>query len=182
MLAPLLLFGLPENQEALRLLLMAVGATGAGVALSWGLGPESPERLREFYRRVRPPGFWGPVAAAVGDDPSAGVRRLGRGLAAVALASVTVFFLVSGLGSWLAGSPGPTWWPLGAPTWIAFQLGVAVVVVPGWIRLAFRGVESSEEVRDDLDPAHVGAQQASQRGEDEDEKDAQEAAAPPGAS
>jgi Na+/proline symporter len=122
LLAPLLLWLLPAEQEALRLLLMALGATGAAVGLSLALGPEDPERLRDFYRRVRPPGFWTPVSAACGADPAADRRRLGRGLARTATAALGLFCTLVGLGSWLAGSPPPTWWPLPFVAWIALLL------------------------------------------------------------
>jgi Na+/proline symporter len=121
-LAPLLLWLVPSGQEALRLLLMAVGATGIGVALALALGPERPEKLQAFYRRVRPPGFWSPVARALGEDPGADLQRLVRGLALTALASVALFCTLVGLGSWLAGSPAPTWWPLPTSAWIATLL------------------------------------------------------------
>jgi len=137
LLAPVLVFGLPPEQEALRLLLMALGATASGIAISLWKGPESPARLREFYLRVRPPGFWGPVAAAAGDDPREGLRRLARGLSATALASLTVFCLLAGIGSWLAGSPEPRWWPLGGGAWIAALVGFASVLTPLWWRLVF---------------------------------------------
>ena len=136
-LAPLLLFGLPPEQEALRLLLMALGATGAGVLCSLLRGPETPARLNEFYTRVRPPGFWGPVAAAAGEPSGQGLRRLGRALSATALASLTVFCLLAGLGSWLVGSPEPTWWPLSRGVWIACLLAVSAGLVPVWWGLAF---------------------------------------------
>ncbi len=177
-MAPLLLYAVPGDQEALRLLLMALAATGAALALSWWKGPESSGCLDEFYRRVRPPGFWGPVAARAGDDPREARRRLARGLAATVLAAGSVFFLLTGAGSWLAGSPTPTWWPLGRGVWLTVLLVVSLGLAPAWIRLGFRG--RSEEVGDDLDAADIGAQQASDRGEDEDEQDAQQAAAPPG--
>jgi SSS family solute:Na+ symporter len=121
-LAPLLLWLVPGEQEALRLLLMATGATGIGVALSLALGPEPPAKLQAFYRRVRPPGFWAPVARALGEDPGADLQRLTRGLALTALASTAHVCPLVGLGSWLAGSPAPTWWPLPASAWIASLL------------------------------------------------------------
>ena len=115
-LAPLLLWLVPPGQEALRLLLMALAATGAGVALSLGLGPEPLAHLQGFYERVRPPGFWAPVARASGADPAADRARLLRGLALTAAAALALFCTLVGLGTWLANGPPPTWWPL--PTWV----------------------------------------------------------------
>jgi Na+/proline symporter len=136
-LAPLLLAFVPPQDEALRLLVMAVGATAAGVGLSLAMGPEAPERLSAFYLRVRPPGFWGPVARAAGGDARADARRLGRGLLATLLASVSIFCLLTGLGSWLVGSPAPTRWPAGPGSWSAVLLVLAVALTPIWWRLAF---------------------------------------------
>ncbi len=137
LLAPLLLLWVPPEQEALRLLVMAVGSTGAGVGLSLALGAEPMGRLRAFYERVRPPGFWGPVAQAAGGDPRADARRLARGLGATAIASFSIFCVLAGLGTWLAGSPEPTWWPAGSGAWISAQLVVGLGLAPLWWRLGF---------------------------------------------
>ena len=137
LLAPALLRWVPPEHEALRLLLMALGSTTAGVALSLAVGPESMDRLRLFYERVRPPGFWGPLALAAGGEPHEDLRRLGRGLAATALGSFSIFCVLAGLGTGLAGSLGPTWWPLGHAAWVAVQLFAGLGLVPVWWRLGF---------------------------------------------
>ncbi len=137
LLAPALLWGLPSDQEALRLLTMAVGATATAVGLSLAIGPESMDRLRRFYDRVQPPGFWGPVAKDAGRSPRTDRRRLGRGLAATALASISTFCVLAGLATWLAGSLGPVGWPAGRPAWIGSLLLLGVGLVPMWWRLAF---------------------------------------------
>jgi Na+/proline symporter len=138
LLAPALLLWVAPEQEALRLLVMALGSTATGIAASLVAGPEAMEGLRAFYQRVRPPGFWGPVAAAAGGDPRADGRRLLRGLAATGVASVSIFSILGGLGAWLAGSPAPTWWPAGPSLWVAALLLVGLALVPFWWRLAFR--------------------------------------------
>ena len=132
LLAPLLLFFV--EQEALRLLLMALGATTAGVAASWLWGPEQRERLQRFYRQVRPPGFWAPIALAEGVDAKSGSRQLGRGLAAAGLAALSLFCLLTAFGSWIAQSPAPLWFPWRAP-WIGGLLALGVALVPLWWQL-----------------------------------------------
>ena len=132
LLAPLLLRFLPAQQEALRLLILAVVATGAGIGASLLTGPEPLARLRAFHERVQPPGFWGPVA-----DPR-DARRLARGLAATAVAAFSIFSLLTGLGSWLAHSPPPTWFPARG-AWLVCVLVTGVALVPVWWRLAFSG-------------------------------------------
>jgi Na+/proline symporter len=133
-LAPILLAALPDEREALRLLWMAGGSTLAGVGASLATAPESRERLRAFYRRAQPPGFWGPIAADVGATPTNDTRRLARGLAATAAAALCVFCLLAGFGSWIAGSPAPPWLP-SRPAWIAFLLALGVLLVPLWVAL-----------------------------------------------
>ena len=62
--------------------------------------PESPEVLERFYRRVRPPGFWGPVARALPDGDRAAARtEWGADLAAAGAALVFSAALVVGLGA-----------------------------------------------------------------------------------
>jgi SSS family solute:Na+ symporter len=126
-LAPLLLWRVPAEQEALRLLLMAGGATAVGILLSLAGGPEPQDRLQRFYERVRPPGFWSPIARASGQDPRADRRRLARGLALTAVASLAIFCTLVGLGSWLVGSPTPAAWPFSAGAWIALLLVTGLV-------------------------------------------------------
>jgi Na+/proline symporter len=137
LLAPLLLALVPDHQEALRLLLMAGGATLAGVLVA-RFGPTEPrEGLEKFYRRVQPPGFWGPVARRVSEGTDDGPARLRRGLAATLLSAWTCFALLTALGSMLVGSPPPTWLPLRG-VWIGGLLLTGLAVVPVWWRMAFR--------------------------------------------
>jgi len=142
-LAPVLLGWLPPDQEAARLLWIAVGATGAGVVVALVGPPESMAGLERFYRRVQPPGFWQPVADACGLDPKFGVWRLLEGLAATALAAWTMFAALTGLGSMLIGSPAPAWLAHRG-LWLAALLVSSVAVIPFWIRLgaSARMVES----------------------------------------
>ncbi len=124
------------DDEALRLLLMAILATSAGIAVSL-VTPEEPARLRRFFRLAQPPGWWGPIAAHFGVDPATNVKRLGRGFAAMVASAFCIFSLLSGLGSWLVQSPAPTWWPLSWGVWIASQLVVGAILVPVWLKLGF---------------------------------------------
>jgi solute:Na+ symporter, SSS family len=91
------------NGSAIRLLLV-VGITGA-LALATAIltRPEPTAHLVEFYRRVRPPGWWGPIAREAGGKlPSGfGLHTLGQGLVAV----VFVFGCMIGLGKLILGEP-----------------------------------------------------------------------------
>ena len=148
-LAPLLLASLGDDQQALRLLILATASTAAALLAVWIRGPEDRAGLTEFYRRVRPVGFWGPIAAELGEtvEASAGPRRLGRALGAMALCSVTVFCLLVGIGTWLVGSPFPDLLPSRA-VWVATLLLVAVACCPLWYRLGFGGGLGSKALTD----------------------------------
>ena len=66
--------------------------------------PEPEEKLVEFYRRVRPLGFWGPIAEKAGVAP-AGTLPIFRGLGiatlgAVTVAAGTIAFSLAYLGRW----------------------------------------------------------------------------------
>ncbi|MFQ5937815.1 MAG: sodium:solute symporter family protein, partial [Acidiferrobacterales bacterium] len=134
-LAPILLS--TDWDEAVRLLVMAVGATTTGIVVSLLGRPEDKDRLVDFYTRARPPGFWKPIAALVGEDGEEDVRRLYRALGAMLLCALSVFSLLAGFGSWIVGSPAPTWFPWRVP-WIAGLLVVGIGLIPVWWRLGFR--------------------------------------------
>jgi len=120
---------------ATRLLLMALLATAAGIGVSL-VTPEEDERLQEFFQRVAPPGFWGPVAVSLSMDPAESVRRLSRGLVAVVTTALSVFALLVGFGSWICDSPAPRWWPVAWEVWIASQILLGAGLIPLWWRLA----------------------------------------------
>ena len=134
--APLLLLTIPDTYEALRLLIVAAVATGAGIWASILTARPSDEQLLRFYRQVRPPGFWAPQQKALGEDPQAGPRRLGWTLLAVISAALSVFLLLTGLGSWLFSSPAPTWFPWRS-IWLLLLLGLSAGLVPVWWRQIF---------------------------------------------
>jgi Na+/proline symporter len=134
LLVPAVMAALPDEQALARLLLVALGSSVAAVAASLWFRPVRPDALREFYLKVRPPGFWAPVARAAGADQGAPLRALRNGLGATLLAALTVFGLLVGLGTWLVGGTPPAWLPhRGA--WIALNLGVAMAALPVWLRL-----------------------------------------------
>lgn len=120
--APLLLRAVSD--EGARMIAMTLVTTSAAIGVALSSRPEPAERLRDFYRRVRPPGFWAPVAASCGESPRIAVERLRRGLAATFGVSLALFCTLVGVGTWLFDSPPPTWFPWRAP-WIAVLLTLA---------------------------------------------------------
>jgi Na+/proline symporter len=146
LLAPILLFGV--QNEGARMLLMSLAATGAAALISIASRGEPMDRLCAFYRRVRPPGFWGPVALACGESPARSRERLKRGALATAGVSLAVFCLLVGAGSWLFGSPPPTWFPWRGP-WIAGLLIAAV-----WLLVVLRAEIRARPLAEGREPAN----------------------------
>lgn len=132
--------------EAVRLLIMATGATVAGIAASLLVGPEKTERLVDFYRRARPLGFWKPIARAAGEDGAGDARQLGRRLGATLSSAISIFFLLTAVGSWLVGSPAPTWFPWRS-AWIAVLLLIGAGLIPVSWRLGFRDRPAKTETK-----------------------------------
>ena len=136
-MAPMLMIYLSDDQQALRLLLAATVSTAAALAAIWIKGPEDQAQLTAFYQRVRPVGFWAPVAraaGAAGDD--AGARQLWRALGAMGTCSLSVFCLLVGVGTWLVGSPPPVWLS-SSPVWVGSLLLVGLLLCPVWYRLGY---------------------------------------------
>jgi len=136
-LSPCLLLTLPEGPEALRLLLVALLSTAAGVAAALATAPEPAEQLCAFYRRAHPPGFWGPVSAQCGEEPRAGIERLTRGIGATACAAFSVFSMLVACGTLLVFGTPPTWCPQRS-TWVACLLVTASATALAAYRLSRR--------------------------------------------
>lgn len=126
-LAPILLCLL--HTDGSRLLVMAVSSLVVVVMtiMFRGKGERLDERM-QFYRKVRPPGFWGPVAATCGDDPREVSRCLRKGLFATFGTAACIFFLLVGFGTLLFGSPAPTWFPWRIP-WV----GTLFLLAASWL-------------------------------------------------
>jgi len=80
--------------------------------------------LIDFYRKVHPPGFWGPVSAALGEDRQRAFARLVRGGALTFGAVVAVFSALVALGTLILKSPAPSWFPWRTP-WVILLLGLS---------------------------------------------------------
>ncbi len=117
----------PEN-----LLAMAALSLAAALFAVYLKGPEEKSVLQAFYRRVRPSGFWGPVAK---DNWEARFvkKHFRERLGQAALCALTCFGLLVGVGSLLVGGTPPAWFPH-APAWPWTCLVLAVALVPFWWR------------------------------------------------
>ena len=136
--APLLMVYVGDDRHALRLLLVAAFATTAALVAIRVAGPEDRARLVAFHRKVRPVGFWGPIARESGAAADDGPGRLARALAATGSCALSVFCLLVGIGSWLADSPAPAWFPFDA-VWRGGLIAAGVALTPVWYRLGHRG-------------------------------------------
>ncbi|WP_373047956.1 sodium:solute symporter family protein [Vulgatibacter sp.] len=129
-LAPVLLFALDGDAE--RMLVMTALSAFVAVAIA-RFGPAEPAaKLDAFYRRVHPPGFWGPVAARCGHAPSHPRSKLKDGLVLTFGSALALFCALVGVGSLLFGSPAPVFFP-----WRAGWIGLLFVAAVGlviWLR------------------------------------------------
>ena len=135
--APILLVAVDDQHHALRLLIMAVVSTTAALVAIWVAGPEDRSLLIAFYKKVKPVGFWGPIAKEtdVGNDD--GARRLWRSMWAMITCGLSVFCLLVGIGTWLTGSPAPFWFPW-QMLWVSVLIFSGLALCPLWYWLGFK--------------------------------------------
>ncbi len=126
------------DQGALRLLIIAVVSTMAALCAIYWAGPEDSRQLARFYQKAKPPGFWGPVARQLGETEHRGPARLRKSLGAMFISGASLFCLLTGIGSWMVGSPPPALcpWPL---LWNLGLIAVGLALCPVWIALGFAG-------------------------------------------
>jgi Na+/proline symporter len=116
-------WGGPAFPFAAKVFLNLIGSTAVWIAVTFATPPTEIGRLVEFYRRVRPPGWWGPVREAVGELPNAPTAGLRRGLWLWALGTVFIYAAMFGTGKLLLLE----WaWGFGF---------AAVAIVTGWTLL-----------------------------------------------
>lgn len=129
--APILIFAFPDLTEPVRLLIMTSVSTATVVGVTLATPPESIEKRVSFYKRVRPPGFWAPVAKSAGEKLSAPLIRLARSSLATALSAYSVFFILTGIGTLITKGFAGT-----DP--VSFLiLGTGIIIIPFWWRLGF---------------------------------------------
>ncbi len=128
---------LSEVGEAACLLAVAGVSTFAAVMVSILTAPEPMRGLCVFYATACPPGFWKPVARAAGESGYESLHRWRRGLLQTAGATLSVFCILVGLGSWLVGSPSPAWFPW-REGWISILLAAGVALAPLWVSYLVR--------------------------------------------
>ncbi|HSR52853.1 MAG TPA: sodium:solute symporter family protein [Acidobacteriota bacterium] len=126
LVAPLLL--VVTEQEYMRLGLMALISTSAVVFTAYALPHTSDVVLKNFYKRVDPPGFWRRTSEMMGEDPSRPVRRLWKGVRTTGLCGLSLFLCLVGAGKLLLPAPGES------ILWGLPPLLIGVALIPTWIR------------------------------------------------
>jgi Na+/proline symporter len=116
-------WGGPAFPFAAKVFLNLIGSTIVWIAVTYATPPTSMERLGEFYRRVRPPGWWRPVREALGEPPRANTAGLRRGMWLWALGTASIYTSMFGLGKLLLLE-----WEWGF-------VFLAVAIVTGWALL-----------------------------------------------
>lgn len=135
----LLLHFLPDpDQEWLRLGLMAFLSTVAAVGITFVTPPTEQRTLTAFYQRVKPVGWWRATAIANGDDGARPLIRLRRDAMLVLTGSVSLLFMLVGLGRLLIRAPGNSMWVS------LLYVGISVAAMPLWWSALARTDESAE--------------------------------------
>ncbi|MGH7589665.1 MAG: sodium:solute symporter family protein, partial [Gemmatimonadota bacterium] len=114
-------WGGPEFPFAAKVVINIFGSTIVWVTVTYLTPPTPMEKLTEFYRRVRPPGWWGPVRVALGETRSPGKERLRQGLRLWLVGVVFIYAALFGLGKLVLLEWG---WGLGF---------TALAIASGWI-------------------------------------------------
>ncbi|MFN2382808.1 MAG: sodium:solute symporter family protein [Gemmatimonadota bacterium] len=94
-------WGGPTFPFAAKLLLNIGGSTIVWVTVMYLTPPVPLAKLTEFYRRVRPPGWWGPVRSAISEAPGARTAGLRQGILLWFLGAVFIYAALFGLGKLL---------------------------------------------------------------------------------
>jgi Na+/proline symporter len=128
----------PENEaEWIRLSLMAFLSTAAAIGITFFTAPTDDRVLLQFYRTVRPMGFWRKSANLAGENPNLALKKLLSGLKLAFFSAISLFFMLVGVGKVMIPAPGQS----ALLPW-AYIL-VSLAVVPLWWRGAF-GKEADE--------------------------------------
>ncbi|UCC78694.1 MAG: Na+:solute symporter [Candidatus Zixiibacteriota bacterium] len=126
--APIILFTI--EAEWLRLLLMSSISTLIVVTFTLLTRPTEENVLMEFYKRVKPPGFWKKTAANSGIDRRLPVDDFKKGVYMTVTTSLSVYLLLVGFGKLIL--PVPESSPVLA--WVLIVLGVTSIGL-WWRRL-----------------------------------------------
>ncbi|MEO6422730.1 MAG: hypothetical protein ABIR84_08660, partial [Candidatus Nitrotoga sp.] len=114
--------------EYVQVVLVGFLSTAAVIVTTLLTQPTSPEKLKEFFLKVQPKGFWGKTALACGVDPAVSRRELWFGIQNTALAALTLFLCVVGVASLIVQNPNQ---PM---IFAALEVFVGLAIAPLWYR------------------------------------------------
>ena len=135
----LLLYLLPDqDQEWMRLGLMALLSTVAAVGITFVTPPTEQRVLSVFYKRVKPAGWWRATAIANGDDGAQPLIRLRRDALLVLTGSVSLLFMLVGVGRLIVQAPG------NSMLVSLLYIGVSFGALPFWWSAVARADESTD--------------------------------------
>jgi len=131
--APILLY--TSDTEWIKLSLMALISTTAAVAVTFVTPSTDKSTLREFYKRIKPFGFWAKTAAEAGDDPKKPTQKLWRGVRAILLTALSLYCIKVGLGKIIFHLPDESYlFPI-------FSIMFGLLIIPVWWRDLVKGIE-----------------------------------------
>jgi Na+/proline symporter len=129
--APILLTTVQD--EWLQLLLMAVVTTTVAIGVTFLTPKTTQDTLQNFYKIVKPQGFWRKTATSLGDDPSTPSKKLSFSLRDTLITCMSLYALLIGLGKLMFRSSGePIWIPI-------IFLIVGLALVPAWYKAVVKG-------------------------------------------
>jgi solute:Na+ symporter, SSS family len=127
----LFVFQMGEDQDWLRLAIMAGVSTVAAIGVTYFTPPTDQRVLDTFYRSVNPMGFWSRTAASVGHLPDSPRAALLLRVRYAALCSLSLFLLLIGLGRLLIAPPDAS------PAWSWAMVIAGLAITPMWWKAAF---------------------------------------------
>lgn len=123
-IGPILLYTVQE--EWLRILIMGSSTTLIAIAAAKWLPKTEPEKLKSFYKRVRPQGMWKKTAQLAGDDASVPAKKFKASLVEIGLTALSVYLCLIGVNQLLFQADSLV-------SGLLF-LGGGVALIPAWVK------------------------------------------------
>ena len=121
----------------MQLLTMAIVTTLIAVGVTYFTPSTSNERLDEFYKRVKPSGFWRGAASRNGDDASLPIRKLQSSLKQTIITAISLFTLLVGFGKLMFR-------PSSESIWLTLLLiAIGLALIPFWYKTLNDGDDAS---------------------------------------
>ncbi len=125
-----------DSAEWIRLALMGGISTIAAIAVTFFTPTTEKDVLQQFYKTVKPIGFWRNTAKAAGEDSNKPVKKFANGVKLTLFASLSLFLMLIGVGKVLIHLPGESM----IMPWLFIILSIALT--PLW----WKGVTEKEAV------------------------------------